>query len=70
MPAGNRPSSREPDGTSVLGGGITAVGAAHADPSGAPQAKQKRLSSGISAEQDGRRTIKTYPITGVMLLMV
>jgi hypothetical protein len=54
----------------MLGGGITAVGAAHADPSGAPQAKQKRLSSGISAEQDGRRTIKTYPITGVMLLMV
>ena len=35
------------------------VGAADADPSAAPQLKQKRLSSGISAEQDGHLAIET-----------
>jgi len=35
------------------------VGAVDADPSTAPQFKQKRLCSGISAEQDGHRAIET-----------
>jgi hypothetical protein len=35
------------------------VSASDADPSAAPQAKQKRLRSGISAEQDGHLIIET-----------
>ena len=42
---------------------IASVGTSDADPSAAPQLRQKRLRSGISAEQDGHLAIETHSIT-------
>jgi hypothetical protein len=47
----------------VLGGGIATVRAVDADPRTAPQARQERLRSGISAEHDGHRGIETHSST-------
>ena len=46
------------------------MSAADADPSAAPQAKQKRLRSGISAEHDWHLAIETHSITGATRLVV
>ncbi len=48
----------ELDDAGALGGGIATVGAAGADPGGASQSKQKRVCSGISAEQRGHLAIE------------
>jgi hypothetical protein len=45
---------------------IASVGTSDADPSAAPQPRQNRLRSGISAEQDGHQAIETHSITGGM----
>jgi hypothetical protein len=50
----------EAEGTGVLGGGIAIVRAEDADPKDAPQARQKRLRSGTSAEHERQRAIEIH----------
>jgi hypothetical protein len=65
VPAGNRPSSNEPDGVDVVRG-IASVGSSDADPRASPQTPQKWLRSGFSEEHERHRAIEAHSITGEM----
>src|ERR1022692_2650368 len=64
VPGGNRPSSEGWEGVGVAARGMASVSSSDADPNAIPQAKQKRLRSGISAEQERHRAIGSHSTMG------